>query len=148
MDARDFWRRKIGIGKTKVTMVELAESFMAEVCDHLMNAKSLRRHQAEQIVQQKSSPEVCLSRFLSLLWNANGDEFVSVYEINTATSKYGKFGDAIASVFKDIISLENQFYSKITFSPMRFEKGCIISHYMLSYAAIDSIIKQHDFQFD
>eukprot|EP00597_Dinobryon_sp_UTEXLB2267_P004140 CAMPEP_0170062696 /NCGR_PEP_ID=MMETSP0019_2-20121128/3825_1 /TAXON_ID=98059 /ORGANISM="Dinobryon sp., Strain UTEXLB2267" /LENGTH=526 /DNA_ID=CAMNT_0010268907 /DNA_START=12 /DNA_END=1595 /DNA_ORIENTATION=+ len=122
MSIRDFWRRKIGIGKTKVTMVELAESFMAEVYDHLMNAKASRRHQAEQIVQQKSSPEVCLARFLGLLWNANGDEFVSVYEINTATSKYGKFSDAISLVFKEMISLENQFYSKITFSPMRFEK--------------------------
>jgi len=119
---RDFWRRKIGIGNTKVTMVELAECFMAEVYEHLMNAKATRRHQAEQIIQQKSCPEVCLSRFLCLLWNANGDEFVSVYEINKATKKYGK-SDAITQVFKEMISLENQFYSKISFTPMIFEGG-------------------------
>ena len=110
-------------------MSELAECFLSEVSSQLQEAKKKSRHQAEQVIQQRSNPEVCLTRFLSEIWNINGDEYVSVYEVNNSTKIYeklereGAVGVAVNSVFKEILSLEKKFYERIFFYPLKLEGG-------------------------
>lgn len=87
---REFWKRKVGIQNTRVRMIELAESFMSEVQDALVEYKKTSRHYPEKILKNRGNVEVALNRFLSFLWNGNGDEWATVYEIHAATEPFVK----------------------------------------------------------
>jgi len=104
-------------------MAELAEAFMDQVQDWIIAAKVNRFHLNERILKQHGgNPHVCISRVLSQLWNGNGDEWVTVYEINDATVKYGN-DSAIEKTFLEMLAIENSFFSAISFSALRLDTG-------------------------
>ena len=107
---RDFWRKRIGIDKTRTLMSELAAAFLEETKELIDKAKENRFHLQERIAKQRVEPHVCLTRILSQLWNGNGDEWASVYEVNNAIQK-AKYGNdnAIERTLLEMLAIENAF---------------------------------------
>lgn len=124
---REFWKKKVGISNSRVKMTELAESFMSEVDTLLVEYKKEQRSFPERIIKGHGSSEVALNRFLSYLWNGNGDEIATVYEVNNATEKYVRtFGpkvDTIKLTFQKMLEIQNDFFSKIEFIPLKANAG-------------------------
>jgi hypothetical protein len=127
MELRDFWKRKIGISNIRSKMNEVVESFLDEVKDKIAVYKKEHCHVTERFVKMKTTPEVALGRFLSNLWNSNGDAYITVYELNTNTLAYaqklGKDCPVISLTTDSIIALEKLFYSKIVFYPISIDAG-------------------------
>eukprot|EP01031_Cornospumella_fuschlensis_P022965 gene22965-27945_t len=123
----DFWRRKVGISNTRVNMSELSESFWDEMADHLIEYKQKQRFRPESIAKLQASSEVALTRFLSSLWNDNGDKVASVFEVNNATKhyveKHGKNVDALGMTLQEILEIERDFFSKIKFTALVVSAG-------------------------
>jgi hypothetical protein len=120
---RNFWRTRIGIDKTKILMSELADSFLQETADFIAKSKTNRYHLNERILKQPEDPHVCLSRVLSQMWNGNGDDWASVFEVNNGTKKYGPKDNAVKATLVEMLEIENAFYSSITFMPLSIDEG-------------------------
>lgn len=103
-------------------MNEIVESFLDEVQDKIALYKKDHCHVMEKFVKMKTTPEVALGRFLSNLWNSNGDAFITVYELNTNTQmyaqKFAKDCKVVNITTETIVAMEKFFYSKIFFYPM------------------------------
>ncbi len=80
-------KQKIGISHVKISMKELQESYFNHIEEDIKAYKSLAHHLKERIVNIRDVPEVALGHFLSNLWNGNGDEWLSVYELNMSITK-------------------------------------------------------------
>ena len=119
----EFWKKKIGISNVKVKMDELAESYLNHIDDDIAQYKIDHHHLKEKIINMRDPPEVALGRFLSNLWNNNGDDWLTVYELNQNTEKFGKDGDAIAITTRKVFQLEQLFMSKIEFFPLMLDAG-------------------------
>jgi len=105
-------------------MSDLAAAFLEETKEMIDKAKENRFHLQERIAKQRVEPHVCLSRILSQLWNGNGDEWASVYEVNNAIqkAKYGK-DNAIERTLLEMLAIENAFSSSISFTALKLDKG-------------------------
>lgn len=105
-------------------MSELAAAFLEETKELIDKAKENRFHLQERIAKQRVEPHVCLTRILSQLWNGNGDEWASVYEVNNAIQK-AKYGNdnAIERTLLEMLAIENAFSSSINFTALKLDKG-------------------------
>lgn len=104
-------------------MNELRESYFNHIEKDIKAYKILSHHLKERIVNMRDVPEVALGRFLSNLWNGNGDEWLTVYELNMSTEKYGKDGDAMTLTAKKMFEIEKLFFKKIEFFPLLVDAG-------------------------
>ena len=91
--------------------------------EDIKNAKAKRLHLKEKILKQSSDSEVALSRFLSKLWNDNGDDWATVYEVNLATEKYAAKENAIDLTCAEMLDIETAFYSAISFAFLDVDPG-------------------------
>ena len=98
-------------------MVELAASFMDELQDRIKAYKSQNSHIIETISDKKFG-EAMLRRIFSLMWNTNGDDLCTVYEVNEATKWFGPTADSISLTFACMKNLEMEFYKQIAFYPL------------------------------
>ena len=101
-----------------ITMGGLASVFLEENKSKI--TENNRLHFQERIVKRRVDPHVCLSRILNQLWNPNGDDLVTVYELDEVTR--GKH-NAIQSTLQEMLVIENAFYSSIKFSPLKVDVG-------------------------
>lgn len=98
-------------------MVELAASFMDELQDRIKAYKSQNSHIIETVSEKKTG-DVMLRRIFTLMWNPNGDEVCTVYEVNEATKRFGPTADSITLTFGYMKKLEMDFYKQIAFYPL------------------------------
>jgi hypothetical protein len=98
-------------------MVELAASFMDELQDRIKAYKSQNSHIIE-MVSEKKIADVMLRRIFTLMWNPNGDDICTVYEVNEATKRFGPTVNSISSTFACMKKLEMDFYKQIAFYPL------------------------------
>jgi hypothetical protein len=113
---RKFWKRKLGVNNTKVTIQELCEAFFEEVADVVRAYK--KKFRPEVYPSTRVTSEVLLYRFLGFLWTADFDNWATVYEVNKCTEKYAEEADAVKSTCQRIINLETKFFSSIDFRPL------------------------------
>jgi hypothetical protein len=120
----DFWKKKIGISNPKVSISELLESFLGHIEDDIKAYKQLNRHFHERMLNSHSQlQEVALGRFVSNNWNSNGDDWLTVYELNANTEGYGKDIDLIKITSNQICALEKLFMSQLLFYPLTVDAG-------------------------
>lgn len=98
-------------------MVELAASFMDELQDRIKAYKSQNSHIVETVSEKKIA-DVMLRRIFTLMWNPNGDDICTVYEVNEATKRFGPTADSISLTFACMKKLEMDFYKQIAFYPL------------------------------
>jgi hypothetical protein len=125
---REFWKRKVGIQNTRVKMSELAESFMSDVEEVWRTYKKDYRHYPERVLKNHGMTEVALTRFLAFLWNGNGDECATVYEVNSATEPFVRLHksqkvDTIQLTFQRMLQIQSDFMQNIKFYPLRAAAG-------------------------
>lgn len=106
-------------------MSDLASAFLEETKELIDKSKENRFHLQERIAKQRVEPHVCLIRILSQLWNGNGDEWVSVYEVNLAIEKdkYKCKNNAINDTLLEMLAIETAFSSAIKFTAMKLDRG-------------------------
>lgn len=97
--------------------MELAASFMDELQDQIKAYKSQNSHIIESVVEKKTF-DVMLRRIFCLMWNPNGDDVCTVYEVNEATKRFGPSTDSVALTFTCMKNLEMEFYKQIAFYPL------------------------------
>ena len=103
-------------------METLIETFLNHIRKDILQNKIKNFHLREKLVNIRDIPEVALGRFVSHLFNTNGDDWLTVFELNGNTEKYGKDEDVIKVTFEKIRELEQHFCSKIEFIPLNFQK--------------------------
>lgn len=129
---RKFWKRKLGVNNTKVTVQELCEAFFEEVADILKLHK--KKFRPEIYPSTRVTSEVLLHRFLGFLWTADFDNWATVYEVNKCTERYAEEDDAVRSTCQRIINLELKFFSAIDFRPLLLDADGDASQQMLRVA--------------
>lgn len=102
-------------------MSDVATAFLEEMKEGIINAKANSFHLKERVLKHRVDHQVCLSRILSNLWNGNGDEWATVYELNDATRDLK--GNALEATLLDILAIENAFCSSIKFTALKLDKG-------------------------
>jgi hypothetical protein len=125
---REFWKRKVGIQNTRVKMSELAESFMSDVEEVWRTYKKDYRHYPERVLKNHGITEVALTRFLAFLWNGNGDEWATVYEVNSSTEPFVRLHksqkvDTIQLTFQRMLQIQSDFMQNIKFYPLKAAAG-------------------------
>lgn len=103
-------------------MSDLASAFLEHTKELIKKEKEYHYHLQERIAKQRVEPHVCLTRILSQLWNGNGDEWASVYEVNNYTEKFGK-NDAVKETLQELFAIENAFSSSISFTALKLDTG-------------------------
>lgn len=103
-------------------METLIETFLNHIRKDIVQNKIKSFHLQEKLANIRDIPEVALGRFVSHLFNTNGDDWLTVFELNGNTEKYGRDGDVIKFTFEKIRELEKLFCSKIEFLPLDLQK--------------------------
>lgn len=115
---REFWKQNFGVSETRVPISQLLESFMSAFDAQFDRYKKDNGYISEKIVKMRDNKiDVVLNRFLSTMWNSNGDNHASVFEVNNATKAFGKKQNAIALTGELLLELRKGFLDKILFNP-------------------------------
>ena len=93
-------------------MSEVATAFLEEKKNKIKKADGYNLIK-ERVLKHRVDYQVCLRRFLSNLWNGNGDEWATVYELNNATKDLK--GNALDAAVDDILSKKEHFCTLIGF---------------------------------
>ncbi len=96
-DMQVLWRTKLGSDKSKVPIGEFCEVYLSTMYDKPpkgesqldnIRAKNTITYVSERIIGLRGESDVLLDRALSLLYNANGDTDVSVYEVSKTLKRH------------------------------------------------------------
>ena len=106
-------------------MTELSAAFVEETKEYMKDAYKKRLYLKERVAKQREDPEVALLRFLSYCWNSNGDEYLSVYELNRALNHrgFGVQADVLKLTFNEIIDIQDNFLGTIELEAMILDAG-------------------------
>jgi hypothetical protein len=145
-DMKLLWKKKIGCDKTKVAVSEFCEAFFSEACKVILSIYSCyiallilfcscqaldagRPYLLKEKVNRKVNPDIALTRYLNELYNDNGDESLSVYELSSvlmAKEKEGHFLrplDSIGFTVNFLLKQEAEFMTRIQFSYIEHKAG-------------------------
>lgn len=138
---REFWKTRIGIDKTRVNQKEFSDAFLEEIGEQMEDLQKQRLHAHEHISgsNYEDNPDVALKRFLLHRLNPNGDDVITVYELNHVSRAFtqacmeasssiiskskSKTNDIMSSICDTIVELENSFVSEINFEILKDDSG-------------------------
>lgn len=125
-DMKMLWRKKIGCDKTKVPIAEFCESFLSATSKEIDQGRV--HYDISENIDRKSKADIALVRFLNELYNDNGDENLTVYELSSALQQKEKEGKIInkKSVEYTVLQLlqkEVEFLKSIRFRYIDHDVG-------------------------
>ena len=100
----------------------LIETFLNHIRKDILQNKANNFHLNEKLANIRDIPEVALGRFVNQMYNTNNDDWLTVFEMNGNTEKFGRDEDVIRFTWNRIRQYEKLFCSKIEFLPLDLQR--------------------------
>jgi hypothetical protein len=122
-DMKQLWKRKMGSDKTKVPMSEFCEAIFSQLETELKEKRA--DYTSKEIIDRsKNKAEIALSRALNDIYNANFDNYLSVYELSQELDKNVKADDTgLGYTLNEIVTSEWSFLKNIQFKFVKYDIG-------------------------
>jgi len=115
-DMKILWRKLIGADKTKTEVSSFCEAFISAVAKQLKDKRGNGFVQ-EQIGKHGGMQETLMCRYLNRKLNANGDNYITVFELDSALRKMAPNPTALSvdALLKSCMKREQEFQRLIKF---------------------------------